>query len=63
MPRIVKLLLCSINPESYSDAEKVNHDNLRDDRHPMDGMFEHPRTDLLRVGERMSWQACMAEFQ
>jgi hypothetical protein len=22
---------------------------------PMDGLAEHPRTDLLRVGERMPW--------
>ncbi|AEG10438.1 hypothetical protein Sbal175_1161 [Shewanella baltica BA175] len=22
---------------------------------PMDGAVEHPRTDLLRVGERMPW--------
>ncbi|MDR6962822.1 hypothetical protein J2X29_000720 [Shewanella putrefaciens] len=23
---------------------------------PMDGAVEHPRTDLLRVGEQMPWQ-------
>lgn len=26
---------------------------------PMDGAIEHPRMDLLRVGELMPWQACM----
>jgi hypothetical protein len=31
--------------------------------HPMDGMFEHPRMDLLRVIERMPWRACKQEFQ
>ena len=30
---------------------------------PMDGAVEHPRTDLLRVGERMSWQACVSGYQ
>jgi hypothetical protein len=28
-----------------------------------DGMFEHPRMDLLRVVERMPWQAWIDEFE
>jgi len=29
----------------------------------MDGSVEHPRMDLLRVGERMPWQACVSGYQ
>jgi len=30
---------------------------------PMDGAVEHPRTDLLRVGEQMPWQDYMRGYQ
>ena len=30
---------------------------------PMDGAVEHPRMDLLRVGEQMPWQAIMNGLQ
>ncbi|EGT3628287.1 hypothetical protein FAP94_18175 [Morganella morganii] len=30
---------------------------------PMDGAVEHPRTDLLCVGELMPWQASMSGDQ
>ncbi|AVI66642.1 hypothetical protein CKQ84_12515 [Shewanella sp. WE21] len=30
---------------------------------PMDGAVEHPRTDSLRVGERMQWRAAAGEYQ
>jgi len=30
---------------------------------PMDGAVEHPRTDWLRVGESMPWQACACRYQ
>jgi len=33
--------------------------------HPFtsDGAVEHPRTDWLRVDERMPWQACVSGYQ
>jgi len=30
---------------------------------PMDGAVEHPRMDLLRVGEWTPWQACVNGYQ
>jgi len=30
---------------------------------PMDGAVEHPGRDLLRVGERTSWQAYVSGYQ
>ncbi|MCS6205085.1 hypothetical protein G3447_09825 [Shewanella baltica] len=47
----------------YSNAKKVSHGDLRDDRPPHGrGGRASKDTDLLRVVERMPWQACVSGY-